>query len=114
LSIYLTDDAEMRDMNRQWRGLDKPTDVLSFPQLEPDELATVGADEPIPLGDIVISIPTARRQADENDHPVGEELEWLLAHGLLHLLGYDHEKSPDHARSQRLKERHLLRKLRAS
>ena len=81
VSLRLTDDAEIRELNRDYRGKDKPTDVLAFAQQEGPAAA---ADL---LGDIVISVPTARRQAKRGLHA---ELLHLLAHGFCHLLGYDH------------------------
>lgn len=80
LSVLLCDDAFIRDLNLQWRQKDQPTDVLSFP---------MGDD--VVLGDIVISLDTARRQAEERGHDLPTELRVLLVHGLLHLLGHDHE-----------------------
>ncbi len=79
LSLVFCDDDWIRALNRQYRGLDRPTDVLSFPQ---DPASGV-------LGDVVISIPTARRQAEAHGHSLETEIEWLFLHGLLHLLGYD-------------------------
>ena len=81
LSILLCGDARMRTLNRRWRRLDRPTDVLSFP-----------SGEMLSLGDLVIDVPYARRQARLRGHSTARELQILLAHGLLHLLGYDHEK----------------------
>lgn len=86
-------DREMRRLNRQYRGKDKTTDVLSFPgdfvaQGEPEAPALPSLNH---LGDVVISVPTARRQAVEAGHPVDRELRVLLLHGVLHCLGYDHE-----------------------
>lgn len=89
LSLRLTDDREVQILNRDYRQIDKPTDVLSFATLEtafpptPEE-----ADEPIYLGDIVISIETAQRQSGE--HGLAVELSWLAVHGFLHLIGWDH------------------------
>lgn len=83
LAARLTSDAEVRRLNRRFRSKDKPTDVLSFP----GETTADGYH----VGDIVISVPTARRQAAEAGHPVERELRVLLLHGLLHCLGYDHE-----------------------
>ena len=88
----------MQRLNRRWRGKNRPTDVLSFPQ-DADGL----------LGDVVISVETARRQAIEQRTTVGREADRLLIHGLLHLLGYDHERSPAEARRMRLRERALAR-----
>ena len=85
----LTDDENIRILNKQFRDTDAPTDVLSFAQQEGEEDFQCPAQE-ILLGDIVISVETARRQAEQRDVALDEELEMLLVHGLLHLLGYDH------------------------
>ena len=87
LSVVLTDDIEIHELNRCYRGKDKPTDVLSFSQLEGNE--GVCSDS---LGDIVISIDTAKRQAIKFKCSFEEELLRLLVHGVLHLFGYDHER----------------------
>ncbi len=84
LSILLCDDETIRVLNRRYRKKDKATDVLAFPMDESD-----GPGPPL-LGDVVISLPTAARQAAERDRPIIAEVTFLLAHGLLHLLGYDH------------------------
>jgi len=97
LSILLTDDQTISALNGTWRKKPRPTDVLSFPS-EPDSGL---------LGDIVISLDTARRQADERDQPLSDELARLLAHGILHLLGHDHE-APDDARRMAAAEVALL------
>lgn len=91
LSLRLTDDAEIEDLNAQYRQQNKPTDVLAFAALESD-LPDLGeiATEPLYLGDIVISVDTAVRQAMQQGHPLQTELAWLAAHGLLHLIGWDH------------------------
>lgn len=86
LSILLLDDASMQRMNRQYRGLDRPTDVLSFAMLEGDFAGV----QPQLLGDVVISIPTAVRQAKRARRTIEREIATLLAHGILHLLGFDH------------------------
>ncbi|MGD0097704.1 MAG: rRNA maturation RNase YbeY [Terracidiphilus sp.] len=83
VSVLLTTDAAVRKLNRQFRGKNKPTDVLSFPA------EGIGAEEL--AGDLAISIDTARRQAAEQDHSLACELKILILHGLLHLVGYDHE-----------------------
>ena len=92
LSIALVDDEEMARLNEQYRGVAGPTDVLSFGCDEP--CATPG-DEPITLGDVVIAPAVAERQAAELGHSVEHELDVLLVHGVLHLLGYDHEAEDD-------------------
>ena len=95
LSLRLTDDREIQTLNRQYRQQDKPTDVLSFAALETE---TPQTDEiqslPLYLGDIVISLDTAQAQALGQEHALETELAWLAAHGLLHLLGWDHPDEP--------------------
>ncbi len=85
LSVVLTDDATIQSLNREYRGIDRPTDVLSFAQQE-----GAAPDEGI-LGDLIISLETARRQAEERGHSLASEVRILLVHGLLHLLGMDHK-----------------------
>ena len=94
LSLLLTDDVEIQELNRTYRDLDKATDVLSFPQ---DEDAVNETGDTL-LGDVVISVETAARQAEEHHLSFNEELILLTIHGILHLLGYDHERSPQEAR----------------
>jgi probable rRNA maturation factor len=90
LSVALVDDATIHELNRDWRKKDKPTDVLAFPLLDPVPAKPTGM-----LGDVIISIPTARRQAQKHRKTLLEELTMLLAHGLLHLLGYDHQNDAE-------------------
>lgn len=93
VSVLLTDDAGIAALNAQYRGRPEPTDVLSFALREGE-----GADPADPvLGDIVISIPRAEQQAEEYGHSVVREVAFLAVHGLLHLLGYDHETPADEA-----------------
>jgi rRNA maturation RNase YbeY len=94
LSLLLTGDQEIQALNRTYRDLDKATDVLSFPQ---DEDAVNESGDTL-LGDVVISVQTAARQAEEHHLSFNEELILLAIHGILHLLGYDHERSPQDAR----------------
>lgn len=114
LSLSLVKDPAIRALNRDWRGKDKSTDVLSFPTLEPQELralarrARAGKITPWELGDVVISLDTAARQAAERGHSRRQELERLLVHGLLHLLGFDHELSAAEETRMRRWERRLL------
>lgn len=91
LSIILGDDQEILELNRSFRGLDSVTDVLSFPagDVDPDTGLTY-------LGDVVISFPQAVIQAKDAGHSVEAELQLLVVHGVLHLLGFDHEKEKDH------------------
>ena len=95
ISITLTDDETIRQINKEWRGKDKPTDVLSFPL---DENDTLPGYKYRLLGDVVISIPYAVRQAKEIGFTPKEEVLRLLIHGILHLLGYDHETSEEDAK----------------
>ena len=107
ISVLFTDDKFIRTLNNKYRGINTPTDVLSFslqegaiksPEVESDKL----------LGDIIISVETAQRQADNLNHSMEKELTVLLIHGLLHLTGYDHEKGQDY-RVMREKESEILK-----
>ncbi len=110
LSILITGDGKMRRLNRQWRGIDRTTDVLSFSMLEGVGAAESG-NAPLVLGDIVISAPRALAQAVEAGHSLEEELLFLLAHGILHILGYDHEKGANEKRRMEKKQKELLRSI---
>lgn len=91
LSLRLTDDAEIQALNAQYREQNKPTDVLAFAALEIDFPQSFEMELlPLYLGDIIISVDTANRQAQQQGHTLKTELAWLAAHGLLHLLGWDH------------------------
>ena len=91
LSIVLASDEEVRALNAEWRGKDKPTNVLSFPQAEPEELDDTGTPGPeLMLGDIVLARETCAREAEEKALPLPDHAAHLLVHGTLHLLGYDH------------------------
>jgi probable rRNA maturation factor len=113
LSLMLVGDVGMRRLNREFRAKDQPTDVLSFPQLESahelvESRALSSPDgPPLALGDIVISIDTARRQARELGQSAGARIRTLLIHGTLHLLGYDHQRSMDEARRMFAREHEL-------
>lgn len=89
INLRLTNDEEIQSLNKQFRHLDKPTDVLSFAALE-DDCPFIDELEAIVLGDIIISIDTAEKQAQLENHSLTIELTWLTTHGLLHLLGWDH------------------------
>ena len=106
LSIDLVSDGRMRGLNRQYRKKDRTTDVLAFAMRE--SASPVSAL----LGDVVISVPTAQRQAKEGGRSLSEELAWLLVHGVLHLCGYDHERSDAEARRMKRREQAVLRGLR--
>ncbi|MBE9118059.1 rRNA maturation RNase YbeY [Lusitaniella coriacea LEGE 07157] len=91
VTLRLTDDREIQTLNRDYRHQDRPTDVLAFAELDIDSPLGEGLEsEPSYLGDIVISVETASRQAQEQGHPLEIELVWLASHGFLHLLGWDH------------------------
>jgi probable rRNA maturation factor len=102
MTIAIVPDARVRALNRQYRRKDKPTDVLSFPA-SASRLRPGGPDERGYLGDVVIAAGVARRQAREAGHSLATELRVLALHGLLHLLGYDHER--DDGRMGRLERR---------
>ncbi|HEX2036009.1 MAG TPA: rRNA maturation RNase YbeY [Chloroflexota bacterium] len=106
-SLLLTDDLTLRDLNHRYRGLDRPTDVLSFPQLEGAPAALPPAGQPLHLGDIAISAPRAREQATAGGRTLARELGYLLVHGVLHLLGFDHQTDEDQAAMRRVEERAL-------
>ena len=105
LSIAVVALDEMAELNLRFRGKEGPTDVLSFGCDDP--CAVVGPDEPVTLGDVVIAPEVAESQAVEYGHTVEEELNLLLVHGVLHLLGYDHDSDEDAAAMQ-ARERVLL------
>ncbi|MBE7048928.1 MAG: rRNA maturation RNase YbeY [Ruminococcaceae bacterium] len=100
VSLSITDNEGIRNINREQRQIDKETDVLSFPMLTVEDGTLIVEDEDINddcvfLGDIVISLPKAQSQANEFGHSLERELGFLTVHSMLHLLGYDHENSPD-------------------
>ncbi len=105
LGILITDDATVHDLNRRYADEDKPTDVLSFSLREGEEFVT--PDETERLGEVIISLDTAKRQAEEAGRVLEAEVAHLLVHGILHLLGYDHAE-PDEERAMRERERELL------
>ncbi|MBX6395245.1 MAG: rRNA maturation RNase YbeY [Alicyclobacillaceae bacterium] len=94
VSVTLVDDRRIWELNREYRGVDRPTDVLSFAMREGEEEPVLGEDGRELLGDIIISVETAERQAREYGHSLERELAFLAVHGFLHLLGYDHQ-SPE-------------------
>jgi len=103
LAIVLTDDSAIRQLNRLWRGIDAPTNVLSFPSKRT-------ADEPPHLGDLVLACETIAREAEAEGKPFAHHLAHLAVHGFLHLVGYDHEKDAD-ADAMEQTERKILRRL---
>jgi probable rRNA maturation factor len=104
LSVLLVGDAEMHQLNHTYRSVDRPTDVLAFALREGEDAEL----HPQVLGDVVISLDTAARQAARRSAPLADEVRTLLVHGILHLLGYDHERSPAEARRMFRKQRQLL------
>jgi len=100
LSLTLCDGPFIQRLNAEWRGVDRETDVLSFPM-----------DDDVIIGDVVVCVGVARRQADERGYELRDELRVLLVHGLLHLLGYDHETGEEDAAEMREAEGRLLRNL---
>src|SRR3984893_2415567 len=103
LAVMLTDDAGIRTLNNNWRGIDKPTNVLSFPALPPTG-AGGRDDAPHMLGDIAIAYETTRKEADDEQKPFDHHLSHLAVHGFLHLIGYDHEKDHDAERMESLEQ----------
>ncbi|HEX3629471.1 MAG TPA: rRNA maturation RNase YbeY [Candidatus Dormibacteraeota bacterium] len=107
--LTLTGDEHLREYNRRYRGLDEPTDVLAFAAQEKpsDQRFQAPPGTEHWLGDIVISLPRARRQAKEAGHPINDEVRLLAVHGLLHLLGYDHAEPAEEAKMTVLTSRIL-------
>lgn len=105
LSLLFTDDAHIQTLNREWRGKDKPTNVLSFPAFE------VAPGDPLPpmLGDIALALETISSEAALDDKPFEHHLTHLIVHGLLHLLGYDHETEEEAEEMEALERRALAR-----
>ena len=92
LSVRLADDEEVQALNAKWRGRDKPTNVLSFPMADAQELATTATvDSELMLGDIILAHGVCEREADAKQIPIERHAAHLMVHGTLHLLGYDHE-----------------------
>ncbi|QSO46104.1 rRNA maturation RNase YbeY [Alicyclobacillus mengziensis] len=109
VSVSLVTDEEIHELNQTYRNVDRPTDVLSFALREGDDDGFADFEELDlePLGDIVISVPTALRQAEEYGHSPEREIGFLLVHGFLHLLGYDHQDEPAEAEMTRIQEQVL-------
>ncbi len=116
VGLSLTDDRGIQELNRRYRGVDSPTDVLSFPlqQFEgpekPKAPFPLPPGEPLALGDLVVSLERAVEQAAEYGHSLQRELAFLVVHGALHLLGYDHEV-PDNEEAMRREEEAVLERL---
>jgi probable rRNA maturation factor len=108
IGLLVVGEETMREFNLEHRGQDRPTDVLSFPLLEPGEEITQADMDPqtgeVVLGDIVLSLPAAERQADEYGHSLAREAAYLAVHGALHLMGYDHESEREDKLMRKLEE----------
>ena len=112
VSIVFTDSAAVRRFNRDYRGVDEPTDVLAFymlPEKETEPTFILPPDGITRLGEVIVSYPQAVEQAKEQGHSVDKELALLIIHGILHLLGYDHEQ-PEEEKRMRGREQELLGK----
>jgi probable rRNA maturation factor len=109
LAVMLTDDPGIQTLNNNWRGMDKPTNVLSFPALQPEGARKPG-DAPRMLGDIAIAYDTMRREAANEGKPFDHHLSHLAVHGFLHLIGYDHE-TDDEAEAMEALEQDILAQL---
>ncbi len=108
IGLLIVNDEAIQQINRQFRAVDHPTDVLSFPLLEPGATPAAQDIDPetgeVMLGDIVVSLPMAERQAEEYGHSLEREVAFLCVHGTLHLLGHDHEDEGDRKRMRALEE----------
>ncbi len=108
ISLHLVGDDDIRELNREHRGKNVHTDVLSFPLHDPSGMRfVVPPDQPIELGDVVVSHPRAVEQAGEYGHSTDREMAYLVAHGVLHVLGYDHEEE-DERKAMRAREEEAL------
>jgi probable rRNA maturation factor len=110
LSVRLAGDEEMRSLNAEWRGSDKPTNVLSFPMVEPAAIANGAEDGPeLMLGDVVLAHGVCAAEADAKEIPLERHAAHLMVHGMLHLLGYDHHDDASAADMERRESRALAR-----
>jgi probable rRNA maturation factor len=111
VTLVLADDAELKRLNREWRGIDAPTNVLSFPAgIDPAEPSSEETGEPSPLGDVVLAFETAAKEAAEAGITLSDHAIHLVVHGALHLLGFDHEDE-DEAEEMEALERKILASL---
>lgn len=113
VSLLFTSDAEVHLLNREWRGRDKPTNVLSFPMMEREELEALAPGEgpPVMLGDIALAYATCAREAAEKGVTLEAHASHLIVHGLLHLAGHDHVESDEQAEAMEQLETRILAKL---
>ena len=115
-SLVFADDGEVHALNREWRDKDKPTNVLSFPMLDRDDLLALPPDgppemPPILLGDVILALETCAREAAEKGVPLADHAAHLIVHGLLHLAGHDHEISPQDATAMEALETKALARM---
>jgi len=116
VSVSFVDNEQIQIINRDYRGKDQPTDVISFAleEMGEGEIEIIGADIPPVLGDIIISVPKAKEQATEYGHSLMRELGFLAVHGFLHLLGYDHETEEEEkemfAKQEQILEKYGLKR----
>ncbi|MBO4423217.1 MAG: rRNA maturation RNase YbeY [Clostridia bacterium] len=110
ISVTLTDNEKIRALNAQYRNRDSETDVLSFPLLDGEYTEADMIDGYLPLGDIVISLEKAREQAKAADHNINVEVAFLCVHSTLHLLGYDHETSPEDEAEMFERQDHIMKR----
>lgn len=117
ISLTFTDNENIHAVNRETRGIDRPTDVLSFPLLETEDNGTLViydedfVDGVLPLGDILLSVEKAKEQAEEFGHTFLREVAFLTVHSMLHLLGYDHERGEKEEKEMFLKQEEILTRL---
>ncbi len=115
ISVTLTDNESIHILNREHRNVDRPTDVLSFPMYEAEDIDEIydqdEADEPCVLGDIVLSLEKARAQAEEYGHSFEREVAFLCVHSVLHLLGYDHELGEEEEKDMFARQEKVLKKM---
>lgn len=112
ISITFTDNNGIQRLNRDFRGLDRPTDVLSFPLTDYEAIDTPLADELCgSLGDVVLSLERAREQAEEYGHSLDREIAFLTVHSMLHLLGYDHETGEEDELDMRRRQSEILKNI---
>ncbi len=111
ISLTLTDNDGIHALNKQYRGIDATTDVLSFPQIEYENTEEPPTDTEVMLGDVVISLEKAEAQADEFGHSFEREVAFLTVHSMLHLLGYDHVNSEEEEKEMRERQSAIMKEL---
>ncbi len=109
VSVIISNEEYIKEINSKYRGIDSVTDVLSFPMFEKNEIEEAKLNEEV-LGDIIVCIPRVREQAKEYEHSEKREFAYMLVHGFYHLMGYDHMEEPE-KQEMRAKEENILTKL---